>query len=92
MKKLNLKLITLITSIILLAGCNPTPAPHVHTFSSNWSHNDQMHWHDATCGHDVKDSEAAHTWGEWIIDREATPEADGLKHHVPLPSSTKNSP
>ena len=37
------------------------------------------------CGHSYVDDETdalGHAWGEWIIDTEATEEADGLKHHV----------
>ena len=28
--------------------------PHTHTFSEEWNYNETQHWHDATCGHDVK--------------------------------------
>ena len=45
-----------------------TPPAHVHTFASEWSHDDEKHWHAATCGHDVKIGEAAHTWGDWVKD------------------------
>ena len=37
------------------------------------------------CGHSYVDDETdalGHAWGEWIVDTEATEEADGLKHHV----------
>lgn len=36
--------------------------PHVHTFEAEWSKDATNHWHAATCGHDVKDSEAPHTF------------------------------
>ena len=37
------------------------------------------------CGHSYTANEVAalgHAWGEWIVDKEATEEADGLKHRV----------
>lgn len=29
----------------------PTPVPHEHTFSSDWSNDESSHWHKATCEH-----------------------------------------
>lgn len=38
---------------------------HEHTFSSEWTSDENNHWHAATCGHDnEKKDEAAHTFGE----------------------------
>ena len=37
---------------------------HVHTFEEGWTSNASKHWHKATCGHNVKDGEAAHTFGD----------------------------
>ena len=34
---------------------------HVHTFADAWESDAVNHWHESTCGHDVKGSEAAHT-------------------------------
>lgn len=60
---------------VLLAGCgesseerpiSPTPddpvepVDHTHTFEEKWTTNATSHWHAATCGHDVKDSEGEH--------------------------------
>ena len=34
-----------------------------HTFSPEWSHNEEYHWHEDTCGHpDVTDGYAPHEW------------------------------
>lgn len=50
-----------------LAGCNktePQPDPeHTHTFATEWSKDENKHWHAATCGHDVKDKEGNHIDG-----------------------------
>ena len=48
-----------------------------HTFETEWSHNDKSHWHGCHCGERM--DEADHTF-KWIIDRESTETAPGLKH------------
>ena len=35
---------------MLLAACNSAPT-HVHTYSSDWTYNEEYHWHAATCEH-----------------------------------------
>ena len=52
---------------------------HVHTFAEEWTSDETYHWHSATCGHDVTDSKAAHTFGEYVSNNDATTEADGTK-------------
>ncbi len=39
---------------------NGSSEVHVHTFEEGWTYDETNHWHRATCGHDVKDSEAPH--------------------------------
>lgn len=34
--------------------------PHVHTFDTEWANDDTQHWHQATCGHDVKGNLSPH--------------------------------
>lgn len=36
---------------------------HSHRYSNEWSYNAETHWHDATCGHNVKSGEAVHSPG-----------------------------
>ena len=47
-------------AMALLAGCG-----HEHTFSDAWNHDENKHWHDATCEHkdQVKD-EGEHVFGD----------------------------
>ncbi len=52
---------------------------HKHSYSDTWSSDSTKHWHESTCGHDVKSDEAEHTFGDWIIDVEATEEQTGSK-------------
>ena len=35
----------------------PSPAPHEHTFSEQWSSNSSNHWHEATCEHTTEVSD-----------------------------------
>ena len=35
-----------------------------HTFSSDWSYDDNYHYHKATCGHDVQSDKAPHEFGD----------------------------
>lgn len=37
---------------------------HTHTYSADWTSDEDNHWHAATCGHDVKSGEAEHNFGE----------------------------
>ncbi len=53
---------------------------HTHTFDTSvWEHDENTHWHPATCGHDVKGEEAPHTYGEWGVKTAATASEDGVE-------------
>lgn len=56
----------------------PTPT-HEHTYATEWTKDATKHWHASTCGHDVKDEESAHTYGEWIVVTPSTEETKGLQ-------------
>lgn len=45
---------------------------HEHTYSDEWSHDAENHWHAATCGHDVESDLAPHTWGETTVTTDPT--------------------
>lgn len=69
---------------LTIFGCtntNESGAGHKHTYSSEWTYNNEAHWHAATCEHtsETKDY-AAHTYKAWVIDRPASIEAAGSKH------------
>lgn len=53
---------------------------HTHTFASTWSYDKTYHWHEATCGHDIVSDKTEHTYGDWVIDIEATSTSEGKKH------------
>ena len=56
--------------------------PHTHKFATVWSKDLENHWYASTCGHDVTDSKAAHTFGEWTTTNEATEDAEGSKERI----------
>lgn len=56
---------------------------HIHTFSDEWTTDENYHWHASTCEHpnETKDR-ANHTFGNWIIDIEASSTQTGKKHRI----------
>ena len=53
---------------------------HEHSFSSDWKYDENGQWHACECG--AKSDEAAHTFGEWKITKEASKTEKGLKQRV----------
>lgn len=62
-----------------LLGCSNNVDSHEHTFSTEWTYNENYHWHVATCEHSdqVKDK-LEHIFEEPEI-TEPTLSEDGLK-------------
>ena len=62
-----------------------SPAPHTHTFGDTWTSDATDHWHACTAsdcnGIDAIKDKAAHTYGGWILDKDATATEAGLKYH-----------
>ena len=53
---------------------------HTHTFAETWTSDETSHWHAATCEHTEEVSEkAAHTFGDYVSNNDATTESDGTK-------------
>lgn len=50
---------------------------HAHQYSNQWTSDATNHWHECECGE--KSDLSAHQF-QWVIDREATTTATGLKH------------
>lgn len=57
-----------------------TVTMHTHDFGEKWEHSKTAHWHECACGQ--KSDEAAHDFGAWITDKEATESEAGEKHRV----------
>ena len=50
---------------------------HTHKYSDTWKFNETHHWHECSCGDKIE--EAAHTYGEWKVVKEATASETGLE-------------
>ena len=77
------KIWALAVSVIVvtsLMACKTTIEQHEHTFSEEWSTDTTIHWHAATCEHTTEVSgKAAHSFGEYVSNNDATIESDGTK-------------
>ena len=58
---------------------NSSDPIHVHTFEESWTSNATKHWHRATCGHNIKSDEAAHTWTDYNVIATATCTENGAQ-------------
>ncbi len=61
---------------------DPTKTQHItipagHTFGTEWIVDGENHWHACVCGE--KADTAAHTFGNWVVTREATAEQTGMR-------------
>lgn len=67
---------------VLLSACQPATSSsgkitsssdssevssHEHTFASSWTYDETSHWHASTCGHDVVDEKANHTFVKEVV-------------------------
>ena len=53
---------------------------HTHKFATDWTKDETHHWYAATCEHTTEVSgKAAHSFGEYVSNNDATTEADGTK-------------
>ena len=52
---------------------------HIHTYSKDWSSDEQKHWHSCTDNDGGISDEAEHTM-TWVVDSEATATKAGVKH------------
>ena len=79
---------TVTADVTLYAKWAKIPAIHIHSWANEWSGDAAFHWHECTAQNcDVtengsKDGYAAHTPGDWIIDRAATAVEAGSRHRV----------
>lgn len=56
---------------------------HVHQYASEYSKNEDGHWYQATCEHtNEKKDYATHTFGEYIVVKEATETESGSKKQI----------
>ena len=53
--------------------------PLPHNPSDKWTNDDNTHWHVCTTCLEAKSDETAHTYGEWVVTKEATENRTGKK-------------
>ncbi len=63
------------------------PGLHTHNWSStDWNHDDNYHWHECSVAgcpvtaNNEKDSYAQHSYGDWVVDTNATAYENGSRH------------
>lgn len=92
MKKTKFLVMSLVLSVLMLAAgvlfaaCDngeEEPPAHTHTWSTEWSGDEDSHWHACTgeaC--DAVNDEAAHTWNGGEVTTPATFEAPGVRTYT----------
>ena len=81
MAKRKLSIFTTILMVFCLTGCSLSDffVTHKHTFASEWTYDDQYHWHAATCEHTEEiDGKEYHSFVTEVI-KEATYSEGGLE-------------
>lgn len=80
--KNKLKLATLVMCMMIPLSCLLTACDnHEHIMDSTWTNDSNYHWHACTKdGCDEKSNCAEHTFGDWIVDEDATFTQEGSKH------------
>ena len=66
-------------SFVIFTGCKDPEPQHEHTYSDSWTKDATHHWHASTCGHEVTEGKAVHTFGDWTTTKEATEEETGTR-------------
>ena len=67
-------------------GSTPPVPSHTHTWGSGWKSDAAHHWHDCSASgcpitdDSQKSGYAAHTAGDWVVDRPATSSQAGTRH------------
>ncbi len=57
-----------------------TEPAHTHAFSAVWKTDASNHWKECSCGE--KSESAGHTYGDWIVTKEATETTTGERYHI----------
>ena len=72
----------LLAATTCLFGCKNKDdnQPHTHSFSEEWSYNEEGHFHKCECGE--HDEVVAHEFGEWEVKKEPTNHVVGLAERV----------
>ncbi len=84
------RLLFIVLATLSLSACSSifdfgNSSNHVHTFDSEWTYDDEYHWHAASCEHKSETSDMErHSWDDGRITKEATTENEGEKLYTCL--------
>ena len=53
-----------------------------HSFSAEWSKDEENHWHAATCGHEVISEKNTHSWNDVITTKQPSCSETGTKTYI----------
>jgi len=78
-KHLLVCLVLILCSLVVSTGCDNSHS-HTHTYSSEWTTDENYHWNSSTCGCDDEiTNKALHSWDDGVVVISATCEAEGEK-------------
>ena len=82
MKIKRIQIILLLFVTLFITSCvNETT--HTHTFSSEWSYDEEYHYHEATCSHKTLTSDKElHEWSNGVMVKPATTLEEGLMRYT----------
>lgn len=67
--------------VLLLSACTtkttPTDSTHTHTYSNEWSSDEDSHWHQATCKHNLKIDREQHSFDKGVVIKMPTYDTEG---------------
>lgn len=69
---------TICGEMLETAVIRKTGMGHEHSYSEEWKKDEANHWKECQCGHKIY--LRAHSFGNWIIDVEATETTEGSRH------------
>ena len=78
--------VTLLAAWWLDSGTTPPVPSHTHVWNTAWKNDAAHHWHDCTASgctitdNSQKSGYAAHTAGDWVVDRPAASTQSGIRH------------
>ena len=78
-KAIPLLFVTILVLVILSCSSDP---PHEHSFSEKWTFDNEYHWHEATCGHDLISEKAEHSWDDGVETTAPTHTEDGVRTYT----------
>lgn len=84
-----INLVIVVLTLLILGSCtrensgnHVSTQNHEHTYATVWSNDENGHWYNSTCGHDLKKDYGSHTFTDWTVTKEATETSKGRKERI----------